>query len=100
MGGPLDRRTDVYALACLAYDLLTGQRLFRSTSVYELVHQKLTLRLPPAVEIGDGVSAELYEFLQSALRAEPDERPASVAPLLGWAARCEPPPPHALPDVR
>lgn len=99
-GGPPDRRTDVYALACLAYDLLTGQRLFRSTSVYELVQQKLTLRLPPAVEIGDRVSAELYEFLHRALRANPDERPASAAPLLGWAARCDPPPPHALPEVR
>ena len=99
-GDPLDRRTDVYALGCLAYDLLTGERLFRATNVYELVHQKLTLCLPPAAEIGDGVSAEFYEFLQSALRAQPDERPASVAPLLGWAARCEPPPPHALPDVR
>ena len=96
-GGPLDRRTDVYALACLAYDLLTGQRLFRSTSVYELLQEKLTLRLPPAVEIGDGVSDELYEFLQSALRANPDERPASTAPLVGWAARCDPPPPNALP---
>ena len=60
------------------------------TVYYELAQEKLTMHLPPAVEIGEGVSAELYEFLQSALRANPDERPASVAPLVGWAARCEP----------
>jgi serine/threonine-protein kinase len=89
-GGALDRRTDVYALACLAYDLLTGQHLFPSRSLHELIQQKLTLRLPPAVEIGEGVSAELYDFLQSALRANPDERPASAAPLVAWAARCDP----------
>jgi len=89
-GSALDRRTDVYALACLAYDLLTGQHLFPSRSLHELIQQKLTLRLPSAVEIGEGVSAELYDFLQSALRANPDERPASAAPLVAWAARCDP----------
>jgi len=50
------------------------------------------MSLPPAGEIGDGISAELFGFLQSALRVMPDERPASLAPLVAWAARCDPPP--------
>ena len=91
-GGLLDGRTDVYALGCLAYDLLTGRHLFNATSLFELAQQKLTLQLPPAAEIGEGISTELYAFLQGALRVKPDERPASAAPLVGWAARCDPPP--------
>jgi hypothetical protein len=90
MGGPLDRRTDVYALACLAYELLTGTHLFRAKSIRELTGQKLTLQPPPAAEIGDGISDELYAFLQEALRVNPDERPASVAALVKWAAPCAP----------
>lgn len=91
-GGLLDRRTDVYALGCLAYDLLTGHHLFAAASYFELVQKKLTTQLPPATEIGEGISSDLYEFLQGALRVKPDQRPASVAPLIAWASPCEPPP--------
>jgi hypothetical protein len=91
-GRPVDRRTDVYALGCLAYDLLAGRHLFGGKSVFELVQQKLTMPLPPAHEIGTGISAELYQFLHGALRVDPDERPASLAALVGWAAPCLFPP--------
>ena len=95
-GGPLDSRTDIYAFGCLAYDLLTGHHLFRAPSISALAQQKLTRRLPPAAEIGEGISTELHEFLQRALRVNPDERPGSVAALLPWAARCDPPPQDLL----
>ena len=97
-GGPLDRRTDIYALACLAFELLTGHHLFSAQSIPELVQQKQTLSLPAAGAIGDGISSELFEFLQSALRAMPDERPSSLAPLVAWAARCDPPPGDLVDD--
>jgi serine/threonine-protein kinase len=91
-GGALDRRTDVYALGCLAYDLLAGHHLFRASSVLELVQEKLSLQLPAAAEIGGGISTELYAFIQAALRVNPGERPESVTPLVAWSARCDPPP--------
>jgi eukaryotic-like serine/threonine-protein kinase len=90
-GGPIDGRTDLYALACLAYELLTGQHLFVSTNVFDLVREKTQRQLPAATEIGDGISAELHGFMQSALRYEPDGRPSSAAPLIAWAAPCDPP---------
>jgi serine/threonine protein kinase len=95
-GGPLDSRTDIYAFACLAYDLLTDCHLFRARSISALLQQKLTRQLPPAAEIGEGISTELHEFLQRALRVNPDERPGSAAALVPWAARCDPPPQDLL----
>jgi hypothetical protein len=89
MGGPLDRRTDLYALACLVYELLTGRHLFKAKKLYELADEKQALQLPPAAEIGGGISADLYEFLRDALRVNPDERPASAAAFVGWAARSD-----------
>lgn len=90
--GPLDRRTDVYALGCLAFELLSGSPLFRATDLFGLVQEKAGLQLPPAAAIGEGVSEELYEFLKASLRVNPNERPSSAAALVKWAAPCEPPP--------
>lgn len=88
--GRIDRRTDVYAVACLAYELLAGTRLFASPDIYGLLQEKATLELPPADAIGDGLSDELYAFLKAALRRQPDERPASLQVLVQWAAPCDP----------
>lgn len=90
--GHLDRRTDVYALACLAFELLSGTRLFAATDLFGLMRAKASTPLPPAAGIGDGVSEELYAFLQAALSVNPDDRPPSVAALVNWAAPCDPPP--------
>ena len=52
----------------------------------------LFMTVPAASGIGGGISTELHGFVERAVRVEPDERPASLAPLLAWAARCDPPP--------
>ena len=95
-GGVLDGRTDVYALGCLAYDLLSGRHLFGATNLWDLVQEKSTLRLPPAESIGAGVSAELYTFMEAALEVKPENRPSSAAALTAWAERCDLPAGHAV----
>ncbi len=90
-GGLVDRRTDVYALGCLAFELLTGQRLFSSTNLFELIQEKVTKRLPPSAEIGEGVSPELYGFLEAALHVNANDRPSSTTHLVKWADTRDPP---------
>ena len=88
---PLDHRTDIYALGCLAYEMIHGAPLFSAKNVFDLMQQKLSTKLPTRGAIGRGISGELYGFLDHALRVDPAERP-SLALLLPWAARCTPPP--------
>lgn len=95
-GGPVDRRADVYALGCLAYELLTGHRLFSATSIVELIERKRSVQVPSAPEIGAGIGTALHAFLEGALRPAPAERPASLARLVEWAAPCDPVPGHLV----
>lgn len=84
-GGDVDARADIYALACVAYELLTGKPPFDGPDIVELIRQKASVRLAPAAEIGSGISAELHEFLERGLQPDADNRPASLSALGRWA---------------
>lgn len=45
LGGPIDSRTDIYALGALLYQMLTGRKPFESTTPAELA--QLHLEVPP-----------------------------------------------------
>jgi len=81
----LDARVDIYALACVAYTMLTGQKLFGTNNLLELVRQKLSFVVPPAEQIGAGVSSEMFEFLDSGLQASRDDRLSSLDRYIQWA---------------
>lgn len=84
-GEELDARVDIYALACVAYTMLTGQKLFGTNNLLELVRQKLSFAVPPAEKIGAGVSSEMFEFLDSGLQASRDDRLSSLDRYIHWA---------------
>jgi predicted Ser/Thr protein kinase len=85
--GPL---IDVYSFACIAYELVAGKPLFEARTTRGLLQDKLTRPLPPAAEIGPGVSAELHELLASGLNNEPEDRLASLAAIAGWSGEPDP----------
>jgi hypothetical protein len=70
LGQPVDARADQYALAVLAFELLTGQRPFAASSVDELLEQHVaaTPPRPSALEprLPDGVDAVLLRALAKA----------------------------------
>ena len=82
----IDQRVDGYALACMTYEFLSGERLFKKSNSFGMWQQKTTLKLPPRESIGAGVSEEMYDFLSMNLDPDPGRRNDSVTPQTAWAA--------------
>lgn len=80
-GEAVDGRTDLYALGCVAYWLLTGRPVFTGNSVYDLVSQHLqAVPEPPSVH-APAVPKALDLIVLACLAKSPDERPADARRL-------------------
>ncbi len=76
---------DVYSFACIAYELVAGKPLYEGRTTRALLQDKLTRTIPPARQIGPGISAELHELLVSALDVDPGRRLPSLATIAPWS---------------
>ncbi len=78
---PLDGRSDIYSLACVMYESLTGEPPFTGDSLLEIM-QKHSMQPPPTVsELSRKVDIrkELAQVTLWALAKAPDERPQSAS---------------------
>ncbi|MBI2567183.1 MAG: protein kinase [Candidatus Schekmanbacteria bacterium] len=73
-GGILDARTDLYALGCLAYELLTGQPPITGRSAAELVRNHLNRPVLPPSMLNPGIDSGLDALVLGLLAKSPDER--------------------------
>ena len=80
-GGALDGRSDLYALAAIAFEALSGQRLVRKEALGDICVE--VLNQPPR-RLGETMPAtpEAEESLIRALAKRPDARPSSTQ---AWA---------------
>jgi len=73
-GLPLDGRTDQYALAVIAFEILTGLVPFRADSPMLLLHQHAVIPPPRASSIVSDIPAEADVVLAKALEKKPTDR--------------------------
>jgi serine/threonine-protein kinase len=87
---PVDPRTDIYALGCVAYWLLTGQLVFEGATPMEAVlHHVQTAPVPPSKRSELEIPAALEKVVLSCLEKDPDYRPQSADELAEMLASCE-----------
>lgn len=77
-GKPLDRRTDLFSLGILLYQLATGQLPFCGRNPHEVLNRIADGDYPPAATICPLVDRELEDIIALALASDPDERYQSV----------------------
>jgi len=114
--GPVDGRSDLYALGCVAYFLLTGRLVFEGESPMQVAVAHATQPpVPPSERLGRPIPKPLEDLVMSALAKDPGRRPASARAMLrrldalgpmpgwnqddadAWWERHSAPPPAATP---
>lgn len=73
-GQAVDRRTDVWALGVVLWELLTGRRLFKRDSEAQTMYAVVSEPVPNATQIAADVPPELNAVAQIALSRDPKHR--------------------------
>jgi serine/threonine-protein kinase len=80
---------DIYGLGCVAYWLLTGERVFTGRTPMEvLMHHVKTPPVPPSQRAQRPIPQGLEALVLACLAKEPEERPASAESLAESLAAC------------
>jgi serine/threonine-protein kinase len=74
IGKPVDARADQYALAVMAFELLTGRTPFRSESPFAVLDKHLREAPPPPSSFVAGLPYAVDAVLAKALSKRPEER--------------------------
>jgi eukaryotic-like serine/threonine-protein kinase len=79
---PLDGRSDIYAVGCLAYWLVTAQLVFTGRTAIEIMmHHAQTVPVPPSARTEVALSKRFDAVVLACLAKNPDDRPATADAL-------------------
>ncbi|NNB97818.1 protein kinase [Corallococcus exiguus] len=73
-GMPIDRRSDVFAVGVLLYEMLTGEKLFVGESDFSTLEKVRNADIPLPREFNPNISAGLEKVVLKALAREPEDR--------------------------
>ncbi len=82
VGREVDGRADVYSLAAVIFEAVTGRRPFSSKSWIETLSRRLYEPPPSVRDIVPDLSAAFATTLQQAMDREPSRRPSTAGELL------------------
>jgi serine/threonine protein kinase len=78
LGREVTKRSDIFALGLVVYELFTGRRAYTASSVGELVNQHESRSLAPPSEVVSAIDPAIDHILLRCLDPDPDRRPASA----------------------
>jgi eukaryotic-like serine/threonine-protein kinase len=88
-GAATDYRVDVYGLACVAYELLTGRPVVTASDLFGIIGAKHSFVLPEPHLIGPGITTDMRTFLAHGLETQPEKRTVDLRRVAQWAGPIE-----------
>ncbi|MGH7582702.1 MAG: protein kinase domain-containing protein [Gemmatimonadales bacterium] len=79
----LDARSDLYSVACVLYEMLTGQAPFPGPTAEAILVRRFTQEAPRAAALRPEVPRHIDVALQTAMARDPAERQSSMARFAG-----------------
>ena len=79
-GQSVDSRSDIYSLACIMYECLSGKQVFSGESVMDVMYKHMTER-PAPLQLSGSTGKALSDLLVQCLEKDPDARPQSASAL-------------------
>jgi hypothetical protein len=81
-GRPLDRRSDLYSLAVLGWEMITGEQPWRGLPLFDVLYHQKYVDLPSAAEVRPDCYPSLLLALEGALAKAPQLRWANAREML------------------
>jgi serine/threonine-protein kinase len=76
---PVDGRTDIYALGCLAYKMLTSQLPIPGDNAMDIILQQLNKPAPNPSKLAPKTPPELSKLVVQMMSKDPEQRPSLTA---------------------
>ena len=88
MGARADRRSDLYSLGVVLFELLTGEKLFTGSNAMQVATHHVR-ELPRRVDaVRSDLSTEIGDLVAALLEKDPDDRPQTGLEAREWMERC------------
>lgn len=81
-GLPCDQRTDLFALGCVLYRMVSGKLPFAGEDTMAVLQNTVDEPMPDLVNTGRSIPKKVLELLKRLLAKDPDNRPANAGLLV------------------
>ncbi len=85
----IDGRSDLYALGCVGYWMLTGQMVFEGSAMRTMMAHMQESPVPPSQRAEVKIPAAFEALLLRCLEKDPDNRPQTADELASLLSECE-----------